>query len=139
MKINKCNNTSVGIFVLKGNKILLINRKIFPLGYAIPAGHVENNETYLQGAIRETKEEVGIDINTLKLIHHKKYTNPCSRGAKFHRWKIYITKTNQKVITSKSEVKSFKWVTISEFKKIRMQNKVADVVPDFYKILKDYK
>ena len=44
--------------------------------YGLPSGKVENNETFMQGAIREAKEEVGVTIKPEKLkylmaIHRK--------------------------------------------------------------------
>lgn len=39
--------------------------------YGLPAGKVEYGETYAQGAMREAKEEAGVDvdINDLKFVH----------------------------------------------------------------------
>ena len=39
--------------------------------YDLPAGHLERGETILGGAVREVKEETGIELNTtdLKLFH----------------------------------------------------------------------
>jgi len=39
--------------------------------YGLPAGKVEYGETYMQAAVREAKEEVGVDINIndLKFAH----------------------------------------------------------------------
>ena len=62
------------IVLLKDNKVLLSRR--FNTGYmdgyyGLPAGHIEKNETFLQGCIRETKEEVGVDIKPgdLEFVH----------------------------------------------------------------------
>ena len=45
----------------RDNKILLILKKQENL-WALPGGHMETGETSVSAAIRETKEEVGIDI-----------------------------------------------------------------------------
>lgn len=37
--------------------------------YGLPAGKVEKFETYLQAAVREAKEEVGVDIDPSDLDH----------------------------------------------------------------------
>lgn len=37
--------------------------------YGLPAGKVENDESYIQGAIREGKEEIGVDISPSALRH----------------------------------------------------------------------
>lgn len=44
----------------------------------IPKGGVDKNETPLQGAIRETREETGLDISGINLVDLGKfpYTNP---------------------------------------------------------------
>lgn len=43
-------------------KIVLIERKNFPHGWAIPGGFVEGNESVAQAAVREAKEETGLDV-----------------------------------------------------------------------------
>lgn len=60
---------SAGLAVIyKKSKILLVHPKNarWTNSYSIPKGHVELGETSLEAAIRETKEEVGIEfhINT---------------------------------------------------------------------------
>lgn len=37
--------------------------------YGLPAGKVENDESYIACAIREVKEEVGVDVAALDLKH----------------------------------------------------------------------
>ena len=41
--------------------------------YSIPKGHVREGEDLLQGAIRETREEVGITIDTKDIINGEPY------------------------------------------------------------------
>lgn len=60
--------------LISDGKILLQRR--FNTGYmdgkySLPAGHVDEGETFQQCAVRETKEEIGIDldINDLKFVH----------------------------------------------------------------------
>jgi mutator protein MutT len=56
---------TVHLFFFRENQILLIRR--FNTGfrdgeYSVPAGHLDGGETVMQAAIREGKEEVGVDI-----------------------------------------------------------------------------
>lgn len=55
----------VGTIPVYGDKVLLCKRAIEPrLGkWTLPAGYMENGESSLEGAIRETKEEAGAEIN----------------------------------------------------------------------------
>lgn len=54
----------VGTLPIYGDKVLLCKRAIEPrLGkWTLPAGYMENGESSLTGAIRETKEEAGAEI-----------------------------------------------------------------------------
>lgn len=48
--------------------IVLISRKNPPLGWALPGGFVDVGETVEQAAIREAKEETGLDVQIIKMI-----------------------------------------------------------------------
>ena len=56
---------SAGLLIIQDNKILLAHPTRAPWygSYTIPKGKVEEGESYLDTAIRETKEEIGIDID----------------------------------------------------------------------------
>lgn len=54
---------SCGAIVIKDNKVLLVKHDIGHWG--LPKGHVEENESEKETAIRETKEETNIDIKII--------------------------------------------------------------------------
>jgi 8-oxo-dGTP diphosphatase len=58
----------VGVMILKGVKVLLAKRKgSHGEGeYAFPGGHLEYMESFEDCAIRETKEESGIEIANIR-------------------------------------------------------------------------
>ena len=61
----------VGVVVLDGDKILLIKRK-YPPGagkWSVPGGHVKLGESLYDAAVRELKEETGIDGEPLGVIN----------------------------------------------------------------------
>lgn len=57
----------VGCIVEQDDNILLCRRSIKPQRgkWTLPAGYLENNETLAQGALRETFEESGADVELL--------------------------------------------------------------------------
>ena len=51
-----------------GNRIVLIERKNFPEGWAIPGGFVDFGETVEQAAMREAKEEISLEVELRALL-----------------------------------------------------------------------
>ncbi len=72
---------TVDIIIEYQDKIVLIERKNPPLGYALPGGFVEYAETLEETAIREAKEETGLLIKDLQLLGC--YSDP-KRDPRFH-------------------------------------------------------
>ncbi|MEP7103899.1 MAG: NUDIX domain-containing protein [Candidatus Dojkabacteria bacterium] len=82
----------VSLVVLeKNNQILLIRR--LNTGwedgkYTVPSGHLEEGEKPLEAAVRETREEVGVELNTddLKLVHVDFFDNYIHLYFKCSKW-----------------------------------------------------
>ena len=58
---------AVNVAVIYENKILLTKREDFET-WILPSGGVEEDESLAQAAIRETKEETGLDVELTKLV-----------------------------------------------------------------------
>lgn len=56
------------IIIEINEKILLIERRNAPFGWALPGGFVEYGEAVEMAAIREAKEETDIDIERVNLL-----------------------------------------------------------------------
>lgn len=61
----------VGVMILKGGKVLLTKRKgSHGAGeYGFPGGHLELMESFEDCAIRETREECGIEIKNIAFLY----------------------------------------------------------------------
>ncbi len=62
--------TTVQLFLFRENQVLLLRR--FNTGfrdgeYTVPAGHMDGGETVMRAAIREGKEEAGVDLKETDL------------------------------------------------------------------------
>jgi 8-oxo-dGTP diphosphatase len=69
------------IIELPGDRIILIERKNPPPGWALPGGFVDYGESLENAAIREAKEETSLDITLVRQFHA--YSNP-DRDARLH-------------------------------------------------------
>ncbi|MFA6471769.1 MAG: NUDIX hydrolase [Candidatus Latescibacterota bacterium] len=79
---------TVDVIVDMGGKIVLINRKNPPYGWAIPGGFIEYGESAEDAAAREIKEETSLDITDLAQFHV--YSDP-GRDPRFHTITIVFT------------------------------------------------
>ena len=60
---------TVDVIIELNEGIVLIERKNSPHGWALPGGFVDYGETIEAAAIREAKEETGLDVTLLKQFH----------------------------------------------------------------------
>jgi len=114
-----CNNTSVGIIVVRNARLLVINRKKPPFGIALPAGHVEGEEPtpadFESAARLELVEETGLRVTRISLVAEGRMEYPCRRGATWHFWRIYRAETEGAVNASLEETKGASWISHEEF------------------------
>lgn len=122
---------SVHIWAKENNKILFQKRKddkeSFPSCYdAACTGHVDAGETYLQAAIREVKEEIGLEIDEKNLLPVcKKHfcVDENFNGKKFisnELTQIYLLKDCDfsNLSFQEEEISELKWFSVEELKKI---------------------
>lgn len=117
MSTKVCDHRCVGMLVWKNGKLLLIERKRFPFGFAPPAGHLDQDNSFEKAAKRELKEEVGLEATSLKLVLDAKKNNICRRvDGNWHHWKIYEVKATGNIKRSPVETKQIGWYSPDEIK-----------------------
>ena len=72
---------TVDIIIEIGEKIVLIERRYPPHGWALPGGFVDYGESYEKAALREAMEETGLVVTDLRQFHT--YSDP-GRDARQH-------------------------------------------------------
>jgi len=71
-----------------GQGILLIERRNPPCGWALPGGFIDYGESAEQAAVREAKEETGLDVRLTGLLGV--YSDP-DRDPRFHTLSVAYT------------------------------------------------
>lgn len=110
---------SCGCIILKDNQVLLIGAKDNDgeLFWSFPKGHQKNGETDIETAIRETKEETGLDVEISDIA-------PIKTGHFVHGGTVYknillfmASPLNYDLKPQEEEVEQVKWIYINEAEK----------------------
>lgn len=118
---------TVDIIIEIDNGIVLIKRKNPPEGWALPGGFVDYGESLETAAIREAKEETGLDVRLIRQFHT--YSDP-SRDPRFHTIStVFIAKASG-VPSAGDDAENAKI-----FNKLNLPEKIAF---DHRNILEDY-
>ena len=78
-------SVGLGVIIQRGERILLGQRKGWQEGfYSIPGGLLETGETFEEGAIREVKEETGLELIQPRVIAVTNNLETFARTGKHH-------------------------------------------------------
>lgn len=120
------NTAHVWFYTTKGEVLLAqraASKAIYPLLWDVSvAGHVDAGETIKSAAIRETKEEICLDINEKELTKigvfecFQFYENGIIDNEFHHTYIALLTKDILQLIPQENEVEALKLVTFDAFK-----------------------
>ena len=107
---------TVGVFIfnLKGELLLLQSHK-WPGMYVVPGGHVELGERIAEAAVREAKEETGLDIYDLEFINFQEFIyDPAFWKQRHFIFFDYAAKTDSIDVVLNNEAQEYVWVELGE-------------------------
>lgn len=106
---------SCGAIIFNDGKVLVVKQTSGFYGF--PKGHVEIGETEKETAIREVKEETGLDI---KIISDKRYTQSYIVKENVHKDVVFfiakLENNNEK--RQVEEIEEILWININEVENI---------------------
>ena len=106
---------SCGAIIFNEDKVLVVKQTSGFYGF--PKGHVEIGETEKETAIREIKEETGLDI---KIISDKRYTQSYIVKENVHKDVVFflasIENNNEK--RQVEEIEEILWIDINEVENV---------------------
>ncbi|MCX7784976.1 MAG: NUDIX hydrolase [candidate division WOR-3 bacterium] len=117
---------TVDIIIEYQGKIVLIKRNNPPWGWALPGGFVEYGETVESAAVRESKEETGLDLLELNQFHT--YSDP-TRDPRGHTVSVVFTAKGAGVLKAGDDAKDIGLFSLEDLPPLAF---------DHQKILQDY-
>lgn len=119
-----CDHKSVGMLIWNGDRLLLIERRKPPYGFAPPAGHIDDHGSFEKAAKAEVKEEVGLKVTDVELTTEGRKENACRReNGAWHYWKIFNVKVEGQIMPSSNEVKQCRWFTKEQLRELSEKTK----------------
>ena len=109
-------------------------KEMYPNTWSQTGGAVDSGETSLEGAIRECKEELGIDLNK----ENMEFMLSFKRKSSFVD--VWLARQNinlEDIVMEKEEVSEVKWVTKEELGKMIENNETSGSVSLYYNMFID--
>lgn len=109
LKKEKC----CGCIIIENNKVLLVYEKNGNF-WGFPKGHMEKGENEIETALREVKEEVGLDVEIID--KERRYIlNYIIRDEIDKTTVLYLAiPKNKEIVMQESEIEKVKWCDFEE-------------------------
>ncbi len=118
-----CDHHSVGIIAKNGKRILIVQWREKPYGYAVPTGHLDGDIYPEEACIREFQKQTGLKVvgepTPIQLPGERYRRNECGKeGGVYHYWTLFGVQWEGKLNPSKKETIRAEWLTIKQIKSL---------------------
>lgn len=128
---------AVGGVLLKNGKVLLVKRKNEPGKglWSIPGGLVEPNETLRDAVKRELREETGLDVEPLRVIHVAEVVEKDSEGRTKYHYVIvdHLCRIIGGTLRPGDDAKEVRWVSLSRAKELPITDTTRKLLEELTK------
>ncbi|MGB8933373.1 MAG: NUDIX hydrolase [Anaeromyxobacteraceae bacterium] len=97
------------VILLPGDRVVLVERRNPPPGWAMPGGFVDEGETLEAAAVREAKEETGLDVRLEELLYV--YSDPRRDPRKHTLSAVFVGRAEGEPVggDDAAQARSFAW------------------------------
>lgn len=129
-KVKKCDNKCSGMWFEKDGRVLMIERKKYNPGWAMPAGHLDGLSAE-ETAKKESAEEVGLLTEKMERVYEEILPNTCKReNGTHHEWHIFkILDWSGELKACEEEVNKMEWKSREEI--AELTKKLQDFASDY--------
>ncbi|MEK6960574.1 MAG: NUDIX hydrolase [Nanoarchaeota archaeon] len=118
-----------GCAIIDGDKLLLL-WKIKRNHYEFPGGKVEPGESLEQAALRETKEELGCDVELIRYLCFKDFTVE-GRHFRSHKFLAKIAQGQTPRVNEPTKFSHLFWLPMKEYKSYSVAPNVKEFCEDY--------
>lgn len=122
----------VGVIIWRDDKVLLVKRRNAPRQgeWGLPGGMQNLGETIMQAAVREAREETGLDITPLGVVTALDALVPDKKGSFEYHYTIIevVAESRDGNAKASDDAEDVRWASLDEVEKICIWPEVARVV-----------
>ena len=120
---------AVDCIIMVSGKVLVVQRKNPPLGWALPGGFVDYGETVEEAVRREMREETGLELDNLRQFHV--YSDP-GRDARCHCVSVVFAAEGRGEPEAGDDAADFRLVSPDSISEVELAFDHARILSDYF-------